>query len=174
MSKLIELAKKIKALAEQGVDGEKETAQRKLEKFLKDHNLTLDELEEDVINPYCFYITEKQFKLFIQVVANVINRSKVSYSKPKKNTIKLHCTLAEYIEIELKFRHYWKDYNDQLNVFFSAFIHANDIYPESSSSDREKITKEELERLHRIHLLATGVVPTKIHKELGDGKETNI
>lgn len=38
-------ARKLAALAARGVDGERETAQRKLEAFLRQHGMTLDSLE---------------------------------------------------------------------------------------------------------------------------------
>lgn len=44
--------KKLYELAMRGVDGEKEQAQAILKKLLKKYAMTLDELDEDIINDY--------------------------------------------------------------------------------------------------------------------------
>ena len=53
-----ERLKKLQALAERGVGGEKETAQRKLEQLLKANSLTLDDLETEKKTTFCLVITD--------------------------------------------------------------------------------------------------------------------
>ena len=54
-NKIIELAKKIKSLAEKGKDGEKNAAKEKLERLCKKHNI-LDEEIESIQELQDFYI----------------------------------------------------------------------------------------------------------------------
>lgn len=57
--KTIQRIKKLQALAEQGVGGEKTTAQKKLAKLLKDNGInSLDELQKEEMNIRYFPTTE--------------------------------------------------------------------------------------------------------------------
>lgn len=54
--KTIQRIKKLQALAERGVGGEKTTAQKKLAKLLKDNGInSLDELQKDDYDGCCIY-----------------------------------------------------------------------------------------------------------------------
>ena len=52
--KKIDLLKKLKTLAEQGIGGEKETAQKKLEQLMQKYNVEEQELSDDVVERYEF------------------------------------------------------------------------------------------------------------------------
>ncbi len=52
MSKIITLAKKLHALAERGVGGEKINAEYKLKELCQKHNISLDDLESEEAEPF--------------------------------------------------------------------------------------------------------------------------
>ena len=53
--KTLDRIKKLQALAERGVGGERETAQKKLQKMLEDNKIiSLEELEEDKVEYFLF------------------------------------------------------------------------------------------------------------------------
>jgi len=147
MSKHIELARKIKSLADKGIGGEKINAEKMLSDFLKKHKLTLSDIEGEEIKSFFFTIDEDFYDLFVQIVKSVNREIKV-YRFPKKEVRQfrlkgnheIECTVAEYVEIEQSFDIYSKLYKDELKTFYSAFIHANNIYP--------KQRQEELKSMH--------------------------
>ena len=58
--KTIQRIKKLQALAEQGVGGEKTTAQKKLAKLLKDNGInSLDELQKEEYEYTIFFLQRK-------------------------------------------------------------------------------------------------------------------
>ena len=66
--KKIDLLKKLKTLAEQGIGGEKETAQKKLEQLMQKYNVEEQELSDDVVERYEFrYHGEFEKRLLLQV-----------------------------------------------------------------------------------------------------------
>ena len=71
MSKQIELAKKLKVLADRGVGGEKDNAEKMLSDFVKKHNLTIEQIEGEAINEYFFKVDKEDIRLWRQIVANV-------------------------------------------------------------------------------------------------------
>lgn len=48
--KIINKAKKLKGLADRGVGGEKEVAKQALDKYIKEHNITVIEMDEERIS----------------------------------------------------------------------------------------------------------------------------
>lgn len=134
MSRQIELARKLKRLAEQGIGGEKTTAELLLQKYMNKHSIMDSDLNEVRIKDYYFTVEEALKKLFCQIARGVYKGIKI-YEFPKEfvqsnnlnGNIKISCTLAEYIEIEMLFDMYGKLYLEELQVFFRAFCFANDL-----------------------------------------------
>ena len=56
MSKNIELAKKLKALADKGIGGEKSNAEAMLNNLMKKHNITIEEIEGEKLMDFFFKI----------------------------------------------------------------------------------------------------------------------
>lgn len=77
MSNAFELAKKLKALADRGVDGEARSAEQLLAAHLKKHGISLAELEEGHVIERVFsfkkWATDQQ-RFFRQVVSSVMQR----------------------------------------------------------------------------------------------------
>ena len=60
MSKNIDLAKKLKALADRGVDGEKTNAEAMLNSLMKKHNITIEEIEGEELLDFFFKIEKSK------------------------------------------------------------------------------------------------------------------
>lgn len=75
--KTVERIKKLKALAERGVGGEKETAEKMLQRLLKKNGIsTLEELEEDEVEYFLFsYKGRHEIKLLKQCMYKVLGAS---------------------------------------------------------------------------------------------------
>ncbi len=168
--KILDLAKKLKALAEQGVGGEKENATAILKSLMEKHGITLDSITEDVKKRRWFIVKTTQLKLIKQVVGSVIGGDFSYYVKQNiKTDIAFNLTDAEFIEIEAKFGFYWKKYEEDLRLFYSAFIQTNGLYAKPSKDDdksytRKAITEEDL----RILEMARGLKKHEFQKRLTD------
>lgn len=128
---------KIKALAERGVGGEKETAMHMYEELkaryeIEDEEITLDEvtlhwfsykndLEEDLLTQIFFMVTGSAS----------YHRYTGSYSRRKKRGC--DCTEVEAAEITLYFNFYKEELKRELEAFLVAFRCGNDLYPDETA-----------------------------------------
>lgn len=175
MSKHIELAKKLKALTEKGIGGEKINAIKMLNDLLKKHNITVEEIEGEKLFDFYFTINDKHvFSLLYQIVKKIninircfgeIPKSKIKSLKLKGNYL-IECTSSEFIEIEAKFDFYHRLYKTELDTFLSAFIEANDLGVDNPNREEKQLSKEEYEELLRIKEMASKIKKGEFHKQL--------
>lgn len=135
--KTIQRIKKLQALAERGVGGEKTTAQKKLAKLLKDNGInSLDELQKEEYEYTIFsYNGKHEIKLLRQCIYKVMGaKSDRTAYKPygRRQKIGIYCTKAQKIEIELEFEFYRNVFYEELSTFMDAFIQAQKIFPEDA------------------------------------------
>lgn len=117
--KTIARIKKLQALAERGTGGEKETAQRMLDKMLKENGITtLKELENEEYEYTLFsYNGKHEIKLLRQCMYKVMgaDSDRTPYrTKGKRQKLGIYCTPSQKIEIELEFDFY-------RNVFYEGY-----------------------------------------------------
>lgn len=141
--KTMQRIKKLKALAERGVGGEKETAAKMLQRLLEKNGIsTLEELEKDEAEYFLFsYKGKHEIKLLKQCVYKVLGYSdhtKYYRTSGKRQKIGVYCTKAQRIEIELEFEFYRNVFYEELTSFMNAFIQAQGIFP----ADAPKGNKE--------------------------------
>lgn len=170
MSKILELAKKLKRLSEQGVGGEAINAADQLEKICKKHGISLADLDDEKLTMGWFKVTPEQTKFFNQTVASVLGRSWNSYNRivggrKVKNTIGIESTSANLAEIEMKFYFYWKLYVDELDIFYAAFIQKNQLYV-NGVTEKKELTPEEKERLLRVLEMASNIKSETFRKQI--------
>jgi len=77
--KIIELLKKINALAKRGVDGERENAAQRLEYLMGKYGVTFDMLEADTKKEREFVVLQDQQKFFSQIVYSVCGGVDIFY-----------------------------------------------------------------------------------------------
>ena len=129
--KTIQRIKKLQALAERGVGGEKTTAQKKLAKLLKDNGInSLDELQKEEYEYTIFsYNGKHEIKLLRQCMYKVMGaKSDRTAYKPygRRQKIGIYCTKAQKIEIELEFEFYRNVFYEELSTFYR---HAGEFRP---------------------------------------------
>lgn len=176
MSKHIELAKKLKALADRGIDGEKQTAEKMLNALLKKHKISIEEIEGEKLQKYYFKLEAIEHDLWHQIIKNV-NYSIKCYGEFPKKLIKelelggnymIECTAANYIEVEAKYSFYKSLYNDELDIFYYAFLRANDLLvdnPNKKDSSSE-ISMEDYKKWKRIRDIADNITVGQFRKQL--------
>jgi hypothetical protein len=174
MSKHIELARKLKALSEQGIGGEKTTAEEMLNALLKKHNITIEEIEGEKLEDYYFNIKDEQHNLWIQVVKRVNISIKIYGAFPKKlikelrleGNYMIKCTASEYIEIEAKFDFYNKLFKAEFDIFVIAFFNANDLLIDNPNQNKAERTDEDYEKWARIHDMSKKITTGQFMKQL--------
>lgn len=168
MDKIIDLAKKLKALADRGVDGEKVNAQAQLERTMQKHGLTIEDIEGEKKEYRDFKVTEIQEQVFSQIVSSVIGGKFSTWKRRGKRQVTvLNVTAAEYVEIEMKYEFYWKLYLEELGIFRHAFFQRNNIFPiNSEATKHEDLSPEEKERLLRVLEMASSIKEGKLLKAL--------
>lgn len=143
--KTIDLAKKLHALAEKGVGGEKENAQEMLTRLLKKHGLTLADIIGEKKSTRKFLAkNDLQRKLIRQVIYSVIRQPNAWEYKANKYVF-AELTDAEFLEIHEKINFYWAEYQRDLEIFYSAFIQKNKLFrkpPGDGEEDTELSPKQ--------------------------------
>jgi len=168
MSKIIELAKKLKALSERGEHGEKHNAADMLTKLLKKHDLSVEDIEREEISSHFLSFKLKQETLLTQIIYSILgHRMKLYPHVSLKTKMMVKCTSAEFIEIEAAFPFYWNKYEKELGLFDKAFTYKNYLFPKNSDSSKnkkqEKITDEEAEKIVQ---MMSSIDGSKHHKQI--------
>ena len=166
MTKILSTLNKLKALAERGVGGEAVNAKRLMEKLMKDHGITAEQMEAPDIQSHGIRCQIKYTKLLRQIVYATIGERVNLFRSKAPGWMIIDCTSAEFIEISAKFRLYKKHYEAELEVFYLAFLQANNIFPPGIKKSRRELSKEELEMIDRAGEMAEGVKRVSYHKQL--------
>ena len=154
MSSKIDLINKLKRLTHSNNIHEAESAQKKLDYIIKKYNISDEELEESDIKKYSFwYHDPMQRKILVQVAYKVLGSliGKIySYTgrRGKKIELLVHCTYEQYLEISIQYDFYKELFQEELDVFITAFVMKHNIYPEQSESFRSinELSDEEFDR----------------------------
>lgn len=166
MSQIIELAKKLKALAEQGVDGERNTAKLKLESLMAKHNIKPEDLEVDIIIDFDFTVYNRHKQLFIQIVANTLDDPHVYKVRGLRRLLRVPCTASEAVEIQGKFDFFKAAYQKQMEIFQLAFFAKNNLFSKKPKENNKELTKEEKEKYWKAAMMAEGMDKDSFHKQI--------
>lgn len=179
MSKIIELGRKIKALADKGVGGEKLNAEKMLQDFIKKHNIKIEDIEGEEMSDYFFKLnTDIERRLFPQIGKSIRYNLKL-YGEITKKVIKdygldgnfmVTCTLSEFIELKSKLHFYSELYKEEIEIFFTAFVTANDLLinpPSEIKRDITDLTQKELDEFHRVQKMSSNIKKGNFMRQLG-------
>ena len=167
MNKLLELSKR-------GVGGEKENATKLLEKLMKKNGMTYEDLEKlEVKTRIIKFKTDMELKLICQIFY-MMDPSIGVYGVRRPNGYKdnskvsVEVTDATFIEFEYTYSILKKDLQKELDLFYSAFVAKNHLYPanppESSEQKEDKTTWEEAMKMQAY---ASAIDKSQIRKALG-------
>ena len=116
--KKIELMKKLQRLAERGVGGEKEGAQKKLQQLMKKYNIEESDLSDDKLEDHEWkYHNDFELRLLKQTIYKVMGKDGLNQmyhyrsGKGKKTIQGVQCTKAQAIQIGIEYEFYcetWK------------------------------------------------------------------
>lgn len=122
MSNKAELLKKIKALADRGVDGERESAQTLLTRLMEQYGISETEIEEERRETAWFpYSQETERRLLNQIIYMVTGAGGFGcvgeYSGRKRKKMGTECTAAERLEIEANYAFFKEAMKKELEYF---------------------------------------------------------
>lgn len=167
LDKIIELAKKLRELANRGEGGEKENAASQLERLIDKYKINLDELDVDKKEWRAFKCNKDQKKFLCQIVSNTIpdwnNTLMQAYKGSRKiNEIEFECTLSQWIEINEKFSFYWVKLKEEEEILYNAFIQKNKLFRHKANTTKHigqepEMSEKEKERLRRMWLMMDGI-----------------
>ena len=171
------LLQKIKALADRGEGGERESAAALLEKLMNKYGISEEELNRERAQDYFFpYSQETERRLLNQIIYMVTGAGGYgcvgSWSGRKRKKIGTTCTAAQKLEIEAYFAFYRAAMEKELEVFYSAFASKNGLYPPDSlvkPRDYADLTEEEIEIAARAGMMAAGMEKHHFRKQISDG-----
>lgn len=146
--RMLEKMKGLKELAERGISGEKEAAQKMLEKFMQKYDISENDIGKETVEIAWFrYRSELESKLIQQIIYMVVGDCDM-YSKNGKGNRKhkltgVYCTAAERLEIELNFDFFNRAMQEELSLFYTAFIQKNKLFPPEEKS-RESTANDDI------------------------------
>lgn len=170
MSKIVERLKKILALAQAGEAGERVTAHNLLQSLLAKHGLTLadisDDEEERQKRPFS-WSTKWEFKLLCQLMGCMFDndRPMFKHRQKGKKTCLIPTTRAEAVELELRYSIHRRNFKQQLEAFWIAYLMKNDLLL-AAGEDEPPISDEEREKYMNAAMMSEGVQQAQIHKQI--------
>ena len=129
--------KKLKALAERGVGGERESALKLYHKLLEKYQIDEGEILEERVTLHWFsYKTEHEEELLTRIFYKVTGSPSYklytgNYSRRKKRGC--DCTELEAVEIKMLFDFYRAELKRELEGFLLAFYQGNNIFPDKNA-----------------------------------------
>lgn len=154
--KKLELLKKLQALAERGVGGEKEGAQRKLAQLMEKYQIEEIDLSEDKLEDHDFkYHNDFELKLLRQLFYKIVPDFRkyaytYRYGKGSKSTYGISCTKAQALQIQIEYEFYCVLWKEEVEFFMQAFIQKHRIFAinnDDASDDDERMSKEDCLRM---------------------------
>lgn len=171
-----EVLKKLLALSKQGVGGEKVNAEALLNKLLKKHGLTIEDIDdtEEIKEWDIHFNTDYERKLIYQVMYMLFPDKDVYHyvnkrRKHNRENLIIKLTNAQYIEFDYAYTIYKNALNKEFELFYSAFIQKNRIYPVKPREDIEAETiesKYNMEDQMKIAQFANGITKENIRQAI--------
>ncbi|MEY2702281.1 MAG: hypothetical protein RLY43_914 [Bacteroidota bacterium] len=179
MSKILELAKKLKAMAERGEGAERENAEEKLKALMEKHGITEEDLNDDKIGYYVFDVKGENENLYLNLLRQLCGilhiklygdlsektRKTIRKTLSQNGTHFIETTKYKYIELESMFDFYKEKLSKEYGVFIYAFYLKNDLLAKAEDLDREP-TLEELLRYRNAKKMSEGMSENSFKKQI--------
>lgn len=154
-----ELLKKLQALAERGVGGEKETAERKLRQLMKKYGIDEMEFTEDKLEEFEFKYSNPQEEqlirqIFYRMFGSEWKNKSYTYrcGKGSKTIRGIECTKAEGVQLQIEYDFYKQLWQEEMKLFYDAFIQKHQIFSldPKEREEIEPLSPEEMEKIMRM------------------------
>lgn len=180
---ILDRLRKMKQLADRGVGGERENAERLLSEIAEQYGINLADIEEERLEDFFVTLIESwKHDMLSQLCAlkrQELKREGVSLEGDRMSAWKCrgrniskvkNCTKAEWLELMAKLKVLARDYKRQLGNYYHAFLMANNLLVEPEDDEEEKeLSREDRSRLFRIAQMAHGIEKSQLNKQLTFG-----
>lgn len=170
--KNMELLRKLKALAEQGVGGERENAQRLLSRLMKKYGVEDADLSDDIPEEHGFtYHNPQERALLHQLFDKIVTGREIYryvHGEGSKTKLFVACTKAEAIQIEVEYEFYRELWREEADWLFRAFIQKHRIFDTKPGHSTSEISDEDLLRLTMMMAGLKDATPLAMITEGGD------
>lgn len=168
--KLKAKARRLKALADRGVGGEKENAKRIYKEFIEKHKIEESEIDPS-LNNRKFRVNNYDDSLILTNVILSVN----PYTKITAHELCIQCDLDEedFNEVKQKFRYFVKLYRIEKELLNMAFFskHQKFFVPDEHSQNKWRESKKENDELRKARERAENITkkaedkPAKLNPE---------
>lgn len=136
--KAIKLAKKLKALSERGVEGERSSAKKKFDAIVDKYGLLPDDIG-DTMKIFERTTLNEGSVILEHIIKSVVPDAKI-FVKQIKSKLIIECEMSdiEYREVNQKYRYFWKNYNKGRKLYLSAFVNKNFQYLKPAKKHESK------------------------------------
>lgn len=160
--RILQKIKRVQALAERGVAGERESAAATLDRLMKQYGITEADIAEECREIAWFrYKTPLEQRLLGQVIFAVTGRTPCgcvgTYTNRTRKQLGVECTAAERLEIELSFEFYKSAMEEELERFFRAFVNKNHIFPSADKAETKEAPPLPPEEAIKLSLMMNGM-----------------
>lgn len=157
--RILQKIRRVQALAERGVAGERESATATLDRLMKQYGITEADIAEERREWAWFrYTTPIERKLLSQVIYSVTGRAAYGcvgkYTGRKRKQVGIECTAAERLEIQFDYDFFHEALEEEMDRFFSAFLIKNRIFPPEGKERDELPPPREISREEAMKLEA--------------------
>ena len=160
-----------------GVDGEKTAAEQRLRYLMQKHGITEADLEDTGVRLYWIrYKTVYERKLLFQLAYKYTGSGHAHgcvgrYSNRPRKEVGIDCTAAQYIEIEADFEFYRAALEEEMELFYTAFINKNRLFPPPElAGDINGSDEIDLVRLEKLQAMMGGIECRSRNKALPEGE----
>ena len=140
-----DILKKLKALSEdeRGNENERKIAEERLNELIIKYNIDPESINTEKLVRRDFYFKEEwERKLLGQTLYMLFPEKDFWKNRTKRNWIWCEMTDAEYLEFETHYCAYKASYQHEQDLFFTAFISKNRIFPDDSKIPEHKRAPE--------------------------------
>ncbi|SRR5581483_36301 len=148
---ILDQLRKIQALAERGIDGEKVVAQRMLDALLAKHGLTLADITDHDLDFREFKTTDDlDASLLIHCILFVAGTVHVRHARHRRNKriVYYELTKLQHAEVLATLEYYRAELKKDLDGLFQAFVNKHHLFPRDGEC-KQTASIEEMERLRR-------------------------
>lgn len=176
--KALSRIQRLRALAERGVGGEKETAERSLRSMLAQYGYTIftfnQDYGEEVKEEYVLKFADRHGKaLYQQIISRLRESSKWTYWTHKGRTLSMtvELTRKEYVEVRYLYKIYRRAWETAIEDMQTAFFWKHGLLAplDENAGGGEEVTEEMQKRAVNIAALMDGLETVSTRKALKPG-----
>ncbi len=177
--------RKVQELVNRGVDGEKESAEKRLAEMMEKYHITLADLEDEEKELVFWYKAKgHDWETIFKQVAVLGGMGRFAYIKPgdtskraqvlrsspdrpRGTNVAIITTYAKFLEVTTAYELYQKSFDEHYESFVYAFLFRNDLLGKGNGD--HKTTPEEMKMLARSTMMLSGIEKVQVHKQLPSG-----